>query len=166
MNATESISIKAEANISDCGKYRYWLSRIWDESKPIGCFICINPSKATAIYSDQTMGNCNNLAAAWGWGGFYIVNLFAFMATDQSDLKKQRDKVGPLNNKAIKYICEKSDVLVLAWGNEYKSRAREVLSLLVDKNLFCIQRNKGGGFLHPNRIKYENFPQPVSVDIG
>jgi hypothetical protein len=163
MKANHKISIKAEANISNCGNYRYWLSRIWDSNEKIGCFICINPSKATAIYSDQTMGNCNNLAASWGWGGFYIVNLFAYMATDQKDMKKQKNKIGEENDKAINYITKKSDVIVLAYGNGYKARVKEVLKLLSDQDLHCIKMNKGGGFLHPNRIKYENYPKPIRI---
>ena len=163
MKATEEIKITAEANVSPCGQYRYWLSRSWDNEKPIGCFICINPSKATALYSDQTMGNCNNLAAKWGWGGFYIVNLFAYMATDQSDMKKQKNKEGDRNNDAIEYITRKSDCIVLAWGNDYKTRAKEILKLLSGNKLYCINKNKGGGFLHPNRIKYEDYPKPICI---
>ena len=78
----------------------------WDESKNIGAFICINPSKATSLMSDNTLSNCNNLAVQWSWGGFYIVNLFAYMATDQNDMKKQKEKVGKLNDKTIKYIIK------------------------------------------------------------
>ena len=98
MEANQSIIINANAHISECQQYRYWLNRIWDESKTLGCFICINPSKATAEYSDQTMGNCNTLAVKWDWGGFYIINLFAFMAKDQADIKacQRQSKTDPL----------------------------------------------------------------------
>jgi hypothetical protein len=163
MEATDKILIEANAYFSNCRKYRYWISRIWDRKKPIGCFICINPSKASAEYSDQTMGNCNNLTASWGWGGFYIVNLFAYIATEQKDMKKYKNKIGEENDKAINFAVENSDVIVLAWGNEYKNRGKDVLALLSGKKLYCIKKNKGGGYLHPNRINYQEHLKPIPI---
>ena len=69
--------IISSAEFSEDEKYRYWLKRVWDKEKEIGVFIALNPSKATELKSDQTMCNINNLALQWGWGGFYILNLFA-----------------------------------------------------------------------------------------
>jgi len=163
MEATERRTIRAEANFSSCGRYRYWLSRVWDDSKNIGAFICINPSKATSLMSDPTLSNCNNLAVQWGWGGFYIVNLFAYIAPIQKDLKSQNDPVGPLNNQAITYVASIASHLILAWGNDYKTRATTVLGLFEDRQLHCIKKNKGGGYLHPNRIKTEDYPKPTPV---
>ena len=114
---TESHTILSQANLSDCGQYRYWLSRIWDNTMPVGAFICINPSKATSILCDLTLCNCNNLAVQWGWGGFYIVNLFAFRATNPNELKNQSDPVGPLNDNVITEICNKSAVIVFLRHN-------------------------------------------------
>jgi len=165
MEATERNIIKAEANISECGSYRYWLSRVWDESKQIGAFICINPSKATSIMSDLTLSNCNNLAVQWGWGGFYIVNLFAYRVTDPKELKSQPEQisVGPLNDQVISHVADLVDQIILAWGNDYKKRSTDVLKLLYGRPLHCIDKNKGGGYLHPSRIKTENYlhPEPV-----
>lgn len=163
MDATESNLIKAEACLSECGRYRYWLSRIWNERKDIGAFVCINPSKATSLMSDTTLSNCNNLAVQWGWGGFYIVNLFAYMATNQTDMNSQADPTGPNNNQAILDISGIANHVVLAWGNDYKSRSAEVLSLLSGKKLYCINKNSGGGYLHPSRIKPENYVEPVAI---
>lgn len=165
MKATERNNIKAEANISDCGNYRYWLSRVWDESKNIGVFICINPSKATSLMSDLTLSNCNNLTVQWGWGGFYIINLFAYRATNQKELKSQPEciRVGLLNNKVISHVAGIADQIILAWGNDYKKRSKDVLKLLEGKPLYCIEKNKGGGYLHPSRIKTENYLHPELV---
>ena len=99
MAPRETFTVRSSANVSDCGNYRYSLSRTWDRSKPVGLFVLLNPSKATALVSDQTMGNCNNLAVHWGWGGFHIVNLYAFRATDPLELEHQRDPVGPDNDR-------------------------------------------------------------------
>ena len=163
MEATERNSIQAEANFSDCGRYRYWLSRIWDENRDKGTFICINPSKATSLMSDNTLGNCNNLAVQWGWGGFYIVNLFAYMATKQSEMQSQHDREGPLNDQAIMYVASITDHIILAWGSGYKKRANQVLKLLKGKTLYCIKKNSNGGFRHPLIIKPEEYSEPIPI---
>ena len=157
MKPTEALNIIAEANISDCGKYRYWLRRSWDSNKREGVFICMNPSIATSVMCDLTMCNCNNLAIQWGWGGFYIVNLYAYRATDPKVLKRQDKPIGDLNNATIKYVCAKASMIVLAWGNGNKKRAEEVLLLLTDRKLYCIDINKGGGYRHPSRIKTKDY---------
>lgn len=163
MKPTEFLIIEAEANLSDCGNYRYWLSRIWDKQKPIGVFICMNPSTATSSMCDLTMCNCNNLAIQWGWGGFYIVNLFAYRATDPNELKKCINPIGKLNDTAIKDICSTVSSVVLAWGNGNKNRATDVLSLLGDRQIYCIDKNKGGGYLHPSRIKVKDYPHAIKI---
>lgn len=41
--------MKKGAIISDCGRYRYQLWRIWNEDKPLCMWLMHNPSKADAI---------------------------------------------------------------------------------------------------------------------
>jgi len=163
---TQTAVIQSAARTSTCGQYRYWLSRVWDDTQPIGAFICLNPSKADALLWDQTLAKCNNLAVQWGWGGFYMLNLFAYYATEPADLKAAQssiDTIGPENDQAILEIVARVDVVVLAWGNGYKGRAKQVLSLLGNRPLYCIAMNKGKGYLHPNRIKFEDYPAPTLV---
>ncbi|WP_157823176.1 hypothetical protein [Psychromonas sp. MB-3u-54] len=52
---------------------------------------------------------------------------------------------------------------LLAFRNGYKSRAKEVLSLLDDKPLYCMKKNQGGGYLHPSRIKPEDYLLPIRI---
>ena len=40
---------------SDCERYRYALSRVWDETGPRVLFIMLNPSKATERQNDPTI---------------------------------------------------------------------------------------------------------------
>ncbi|NQX88999.1 MAG: DUF1643 domain-containing protein [Halioglobus sp.] len=139
------------------------MSRVWDRSQPLGAFVLLNPSTATALVSDQTMSNCNNLAIHWGWGGFYIVNLYAYRATDPAELKRQRDPVGVDNDRELLKVTRRAAFVVLAWGNGHRKRARDVLCLLSGLQLYCIRRNAGGGFLHPARINAANYPRPTPV---
>jgi len=163
MSPRETFTVRSSANVSDCGKYRYSLSRSWDSAQPVGLFVLLNPSTATALVSDQTMGNCNNLAVNWGWGGFHIVNLYAYRATDPLELKRQRDPVGPDNDRELLKYAKKAACVVLAWGNGHRKRGEEVLRLLQGQRLFCIRHNAGGGFLHPARINAQEYPRPTLI---
>ena len=163
--------IKASAEFSDDELYRYWLKRVWDEDKEIGIFIALNPSKATELKCDQTMCNINNLALQWGWGGFYILNLFAFMSTEKEQMLKVQNPIGDKNDEMIKTICKKSNNIVLSWGEEkpklVKNRASSVKQILkkINANVVCLSKNAGSGYQHPCIIKVEDFKQPTVTSI-
>lgn len=78
--------MKKDAILSQDRKYRYVLSRIWDESKPMVVIIGLNPSTADEKDDDNTITKCINFAKQWGYGGLYMLNLFAFRATSPSDM--------------------------------------------------------------------------------
>lgn len=46
MSKAELQPERKAAHFSPCGAYRYWLSRVWDESRPKVVFIGLNPSTA------------------------------------------------------------------------------------------------------------------------
>jgi len=50
-------------------------------------FVCLNPSIADGEKDDPTVVRMMRFAEAWGYGGFYVGNLFAFVLTDASKLK-------------------------------------------------------------------------------
>ena len=61
--------------LSDCGRYRYKLWRIWDpESAPV-LFVMLNPSTADANRDDRTVSRCVAFAKRDGFGGFLVGNL-------------------------------------------------------------------------------------------
>ena len=92
----------------------------------------------------------------FGWLSKYVSN-------NLNDLKKQNNPIGKLNDHAITDICANASMIVLAWGNGNKKRANDVLSLLGSKKLHCIDKNKGGGFLHPSRIKTKDYPHAKKI---
>lgn len=83
-----------DAIFSPCGKYRYSLSRVWDESKPYTLFIGLNPSYADAENDDRTLSRCISFAKSWGYGGVYMTNLFAFVHTQRHEMMKAPDPIG------------------------------------------------------------------------
>jgi len=54
------------ATISDCRKYRYELSRTWNNKKKTILFIALNPSTADEKNDDQTIRRCIDYSKNWG----------------------------------------------------------------------------------------------------
>lgn len=120
------------AIISECGKYRYQLTRDADlfvERSP-ALFVMLNPSKADAEHDDPTITRCKGFARLWGCAGLTVVNLYGFRATDPKDLFCAEDPVGPLNNFHLRNALTIHRDAVCAWGNNAREdRVREFIAL-------------------------------------
>ena len=145
--------------------YRYALWREWNTNKKTCVFIGLNPSTADETEDDPTLRRCINFAKNWGFGKCVIVNLFAYRATDPSELKNQAKPVGYKNNQQIKTQCSQADLVVVAWGNQgcYKKRDEKVRKLLKGIPLKCFKITSKGQPAHPlyqakntQLIHYEN----------
>lgn len=137
------------AEISECGLYRYTLYRIWDESKPFMVFIGLNPSTADAVKNDPTITRCIKRAHNGGFGGLYMLNLFAFRATKPKDMLNAKDPIGPDNDVWLDKIIQQAGLVVAAWGDDGNHMARS--SVIIDRyqNLHCLLLNKSGEPRHP-----------------
>lgn len=62
--------MKSEAILSVDRKYRYVLTRTWDETLPNIMFVGLNPSTADETTDDPTIRRCINFAKSWGYGGY------------------------------------------------------------------------------------------------
>ena len=145
------------AIISDCGQYRYRLTRslpsllAW---KATVCFIMLNPSTADANVDDPTIRRCMGFATDWGYAELVVVNLFAYRATDPKELGRVADPVGPDNVAYVRAaICE-ADRVVCAWGAIPKARmpeARRVAFMMARYNIHgtCLGKTKDGHPRHP-----------------
>ena len=151
------------AVISDCGRYRYALSRkISHESEKTLCFICLNPSTADAKKDDPTVRRCMRFAQDWGYGGLYIVNLFAWRGTDNNVLLREPEsKVGRYCDHYIDKYITACDMTVAAWGAFVSSRKllwrAEEISARFDK-LWALYIIKNGHPLHPLRARGDLDP--------
>ena len=145
--------IYKNATFSNCRTYIYTLCRIWNKKKKYVLFIGLNPSTANEKLDDPTIRRCVNYAKNWGYGGFMMVNLFAYRTALPSKLKKVKYPVGQNNDKYIVTLSKKADITVAAWGNNGNlySRDKEVLSLV--PNLKCLKFNKSGQPAHPLYLK-------------
>ncbi|MCK4441078.1 MAG: DUF1643 domain-containing protein [Sulfurovaceae bacterium] len=140
-------------------EYRYVLSRIWDETKPIIMIIGLNPSTADETEDDPTIRRCTNFSKSWGYGGVYMLNLFAFRATQPSDMFEALNPIGDENNNFIEIYTKKVDKIVCAWGNDgiYKDRSQYIRENF--NNLFYLKMNKTGEPSHPLYLKSDLVPQ-------
>jgi hypothetical protein len=145
--------MKKGANISIDKKYRYSLYRIWNDELPIVAFICLNPSIADDKIDDPTINRCIEFAKSWGYGGFYMLNLFAFRATNPSELTKVNDPIGMDNQNVILETITKVDKVICAWGNEgiLLNQNKKILSII--ENPYCIKINSSGEPSHPLFLK-------------
>lgn len=158
--ATHSATVNSTAVKSECGRYRYYLKRLWSSEGEIGAFLCANPSKADHLLSDDTVSRCSNLAVQWGWGGFYILNLYPHYSTNPA-LVERTVETDKRNAQYIARVASEVRTLVLACGNGHKKQLYALIDGIPKEKLFCLRKNSGGGFLHPSRIKPEHFAKPV-----
>jgi hypothetical protein len=142
--------MKKDAVISDDARYRYRLSRIWDETLPKLLFVMLNPSTADAAIDDPTIRRVIAFAKSWNYGGVYVGNLYAYRSTDPKGLKDVVDPVGADNKAHIEHMLTLVDKVVYAWGNNEK----EPLWLrdLVETP-YCIALSKTGIPKHPLYLK-------------
>ena len=149
-----------EAEFSVDGKYRYRLSRYWEESTPnTVLFICLNPSTADAEQDDPTVRRLIGFAKDWGFDGMELVNLFAFRATSPDDMKSAEEPVGPVNDNVIRDECKLANQVVCAWGNhgQHLKRGNEVLDLVCSiTKPYCFGATGLGQPKHPLYLRKDS----------
>ena len=114
------------ADVSQCGKYRYRLTRQWSTKDAWGgttarVFIMLNPSTADENSDDPTIRRCVRFGQALGYCAIDVVNLFAYRATNPKELlslNRNDDPVGVGNQYSIESVCNAQDcgMIIAAWG--------------------------------------------------
>lgn len=144
--------------------YRYTLVRQW---KPSGApnmvsFVGLNPSTADETTDDPTVRRCINFAQRWGFDGMYMLNAFAFRATDPEEMKAAASPIGPENNQVIVEYSRVSKLTIICWGNHgaYLDRGHFVKGLI--NNPFCLGWNKTGEPKHPLYLAKDTPPRPYN----
>ncbi len=157
------IDMKKDAVLSECGKYRFALWRLWDESKPYAMIIGLNPSTADDKEDDPTITRCINFAQSWGYGGLCMANLFAFRAIDPSDMFAATDPIGPKNDEWLISLSKAAGIVVAAWGNDgtYLGRSKEIIRLI--SNMHYLKLNATGEPAHPLYLKGTLQPTPLEL---
>lgn len=141
------------AEFSKCGKYRYKLWRIWNDTLPMAMCIGLNPSTANAAKNDATINNLIRILSRLGYGGFYMMNLFAWISSKPKELLSCADPIGE-NEEKLKQVEKLCDDVILCWGN-FKQAENRILKVLPRyPNAKCFGKNKNGTPFHPLALMY------------
>lgn len=155
------MSEQSGAEFSPCRTYRYALWRHWDWQGYANCvaFIGLNPSTADEVIDDPTIRRCIGFAKAWGYGGLYMLNLFAFRATDPAVMKAAADPIGPTNNEQLAYYQTHVGLTIAAWGRHGSHGGRSTgIRGVLRGPVHCLGTNKDGSPKHPLYLKGDTKP--------
>jgi len=148
------------AVISDCGNYRYVLTRPSEVARPdrgTALFLMLNPSTADAEVDDPTIRRCRGFAKAWGCNGLIVANLFALRSTDPSQLLVHADPIGPLNDDWLRRLAREYGDVVCAWGAHSMAvgRSAAVAEIMrqAGARLWCLGTTKQGYPRHPLYVR-------------
>ncbi len=164
------LDCKNTAVYSPCEKYRYFLERIWDASKPPLVMLMLNPSTATELQNDPTVERCERRARQNGYGGLQVLNIFSYRSTDPQNLKKVFDPVGQYNDFFIRLILKQNasfNNIVCGWGTHgiINNRERRIFDLFKKENLEpkAFKWTKSGHPQHPLYISYAEQPKLKTI---
>lgn len=156
--------VRKRAVISDCGTFRYRLTRSWGLGKLLP-FVMLNPSTADAEIDDPTIRRCMSFARREGAGGIVVGNLCAFRSPSPADLDKAQDPFGLGNQHYLWQIAtgsvEDEMPIVCAWGVHGAGRGDRYAVDLFRKEgarLVCLGTTAAG---HPKHPLYVKGDQPL-----
>jgi hypothetical protein len=148
-------------------KYRYRLWRSWEGGRRLG-WVMLNPSTADANIDDQTVKRCCHYARRDGFGGIEVANLFAWRATQPSDLPHDYETAfGPENGRALDDLFRRCSAVAVGWGATLrpliaKRRAWPFLTDILEgvairatstsSELRCLGFTADGSPRHPSRL--------------
>jgi hypothetical protein len=152
------------AQFSDCREYRYVLWRTWDEGNGHVMFVGLNPSTADETKDDPTIRRCIGFAKRWGFGGIYMLNIFALRSTDPAKLYSDTEPIGPRNDEFLRMYADAAGKIVACWGNHgaLNNRGLQVIDMLGMENLFCFKLTKNDNPGHPLYLSKDTEAVPLS----
>ena len=170
------------ASLSHDMVYRYSLWRQWGDGVPSKrmVFLMFNPSIADSLHDDPTIRRCVGYADREGCTYLEVVNLFAYRATNPTDLvRAYKDGVNIIGSSNMEYVhkaVSAADVTVLAWGANADrlpdpfSNSRKptlvgdvrTMLWLTKKPVYCLGITASGQPLHPLRLHRDQPLQPFT----
>lgn len=142
-----------EAVISPCGVYRYRLTRVWDTGLTRLLWVMLNPSTADATSDDPTIRRVTAFTKRFGYGGFDVVNLYSYRATNPRDLATASDRFGPDHKHHRAMALTDCSGIVVAWGSSAFVKQAPRLFWCRLPNVKCLGTTKTGHPRHPLYVK-------------
>lgn len=160
-----------DAEFSECGRYRLWLSRDWFASDPnitgpaaYALWIGMNPSVAEGNVDDPTIRREVAFTKAMGLTTYIKCNIMDYRATSPKALLA----VTPRSDRNLDCIlkhAEYAERVILAYGTLPKKLRRyadDVLRALRGTPLYCMGKTADGSPRHPlylpNTAQLEPWP--------
>lgn len=143
--------VERSATFSECRRYRYRLSRVWDPDLELAAWVMLNPSVADHLTDDPTIRRCVSFARRWGCGGIVVCNLYSLIATDPKVMLADPDPIGPETGKHLAFALSNRFV-VAAWGsNADPFRAASFVQMAKESgvSVHCLGKNADGSPRHP-----------------
>lgn len=149
------------ATFDQTGRYRYTLGRRWATGGQRVCFCLLNPSTADATVLDPTLTRCYGYARAWGFAAMDVCNVFALRSTDPKGLRAVEDPVGADNDRHIRKLAGRADMVVVGWGTHARlmdrhQRVAELLRGVCEPR--CLGLTKDGYPKHPLYLRKDLEP--------
>lgn len=160
------------AEISECGRYRFRLSREWSTDWPRVAWLMLNPSTADDAQDDPTVRDIVKRAQAWGYGAVDVVNVFPIRTPKPAELWRAiyqrggpddpRVSWGALSEFAernlehIRAVADGAALRMVGFGADVGERGmygiRDTLRAAATAfrdGAFCLGTNAAGWPLHP-----------------
>ncbi len=171
--------VEGDAAFSQDQECRYWLTRTWPGRRltPLCAFVGLNPSTADADGDDLTVRICWLRAREWGFGGFVMLNVFAYRDTSpdrmwaagnvRADLVRDNDRhlnawAKAANESVGHHRFGRGGVVIAAWGVavvRHGSRAEQVVSILARHGpIYCLGTTETGHPRHPRGVRRDVEP--------
>ncbi len=152
--------MKRWAHFSECGRYRWLLGRQWDPAKAFVGWCLKNPSTAGGDEEDRTSEKVIRYSQTWGYGGCIIVNPYAWISTDPSEVPSDFNlAVGPKNGVYLAQAARQCDIIVGGWGPGLPSSALFWLGRHLGEMVFFLELTKCGNPKHPLYLRSDLAPQ-------
>lgn len=146
------------AKFNDDRTHRYFLGRLWEPHHSKILFIGLNPSTADEHEDDHTVRRLIRFSQDWGFGGFYLMNAYSFVATEPPDMKQYYLKLSVhqeriVHRQNVKMILDRASIcsmVVFCWGANVHHDDKPI-STLVKKfgDARCFGKTKDGHPKHP-----------------
>lgn len=162
--------MERSAVISDCGRYRYRLTRRWGDGYALP-WIMLNPSTADGETDDPTIRKCIGFATRLGYPAIEVFNLYAWRATKPRDLPIcSGDPIGPLADDIMAGVfnelrLQDRGYVICAWGanarNHRRADAVRTGLAISGARLRALRLLADGTPAHPLMLPYSCTPVPL-----
>lgn len=159
------------ATFSDCGRYRYDLTRRWGPGD-LALWVMLNPSTADAVVDDPTIRRCIRFSLREGAGGLVVTNLFALRSTNPVGLLDAGDPTGPTNKETIcRWLADgRVGWCVAAWGAWWTNARHHPPRLNIEqfaadagRTLLCLGTTTAGDPRHPLYVPRDRPLEPYGA---